>query len=213
MIHNRGFTEHNEASGIVFDGYRYGVMEWTWKVNRFEGAVDRSAIPSMPYIDLSVNEDLKNRLVERGKKALDLQTIRYMTYKPEVPDQNGKGPTPAQRAGNGFSWKLGEPATVCTCQVADQSDASLERAAARHHRSSPISVEAYRMDGQTAPGLQEAQERGILRATRRMDKHRRCGQPKKMAVHTEQRRDPYGTRTRNPGAAMRRSPKGCAGIE
>lgn len=67
---------------VVFDGYRYGTLESTLRVYPFDGTVPRNSIPELPYVDLSRNPEIRARLIDRGKKALDLQTIRYMTYKP-----------------------------------------------------------------------------------------------------------------------------------
>ncbi|KAK3385653.1 hypothetical protein B0H63DRAFT_473361 [Podospora didyma] len=79
---------------IHFDGYRYGTTEWEYRAYAFDGAVHISAIPGLPFIDLSQNHELRLRLLERGRRALELQSINYMTYKPNVPadDASMKNP-------------------------------------------------------------------------------------------------------------------------
>ncbi|KAK1757003.1 P-loop containing nucleoside triphosphate hydrolase protein [Echria macrotheca] len=72
-----------QSETIVFDGFRYSTTQWTDDVARFEGAVSRNAIPGLAYpglayLNLDKNPDLRARLIERGRKALDMQTIRYM---------------------------------------------------------------------------------------------------------------------------------------
>jgi len=78
---------------VQFDGYRYGTYTTTASIYAFEGAVDLSAIPVVPFLDLTKDRDLRTRLLERGKKALDMQTIRYMTYRPKPSDEDNAGQT------------------------------------------------------------------------------------------------------------------------
>jgi hypothetical protein len=63
---------------VIFNGFRYGTIQYIDKLWYFEGAVPRNAIPGLPFLDLSKNPDLRTRLLERGRRALDMQTIRYM---------------------------------------------------------------------------------------------------------------------------------------
>jgi len=76
---------HVRTESIIFDGFRYGTTEWLDKAGRFEGAILRHAIPGMHYANITKNPDLRARLLERGRKALDMQTIRYM----KTPDNVG----------------------------------------------------------------------------------------------------------------------------
>lgn len=78
------------CESVVFDGYRYGTLEFTFRVYAFDGIVDVGSIPDMPFVDLGRNPELRSRLIERGKKALDMQTIQYMTYKPKNSGEDGR---------------------------------------------------------------------------------------------------------------------------
>ncbi|KAK0739498.1 hypothetical protein B0T21DRAFT_382515 [Apiosordaria backusii] len=68
---------------IMFNGYCFRRYLWNFKILKFDGEVGRLQIPLLPYIDLEHKRDLRERLIERGKKALDFQSPRYMEYDPE----------------------------------------------------------------------------------------------------------------------------------
>ena len=82
------------CQAVLFDGWRYGTTESTFRVHAFEGAVPISAIPGISFVNLSQDEELRARLLERGRKALELQTIQYMTFKPNASagEANTKSP-------------------------------------------------------------------------------------------------------------------------
>ncbi|KAK0725863.1 P-loop containing nucleoside triphosphate hydrolase protein [Lasiosphaeris hirsuta] len=69
---------------ILFDGFRYGTHTGVTRIYAFDGAVHTFSIPDLPYIDLNRDDKLRARLLERGKKALEMQAIRYMVEKPET---------------------------------------------------------------------------------------------------------------------------------
>lgn len=69
---------------IIFDGFRYGTYSSYSRIYPFEGAVPIVAIPDIPYIDLSRDTAMRARLIERGKKALEMQSIRYMVDRPPI---------------------------------------------------------------------------------------------------------------------------------
>jgi len=63
---------------IIFDGFRYGTALLVDRIFAFEGAVAYADIPDFSYTDLSRRDDLCARLLERGRHALDMQTIAYV---------------------------------------------------------------------------------------------------------------------------------------
>jgi len=69
---------------VVFDGFRYGTYSLNSSVYSFEGAVPVVAIPDCPFIDINRDTAMRARLIERGKKALEMQSIRYMVDKPPI---------------------------------------------------------------------------------------------------------------------------------
>ncbi|KAK0664030.1 hypothetical protein QBC41DRAFT_284069 [Cercophora samala] len=69
---------------IMFSGYCFRRYLWNFNIFKFDGKIKRLEIPFMPYIDLECNRALRDRLIERGKKALDFQVPRYMEYDPEA---------------------------------------------------------------------------------------------------------------------------------
>jgi hypothetical protein len=66
------------SEALMFDGFRYGTVGLLDRVYAFDGAVAYANIPDFPYVDLSRRPDLRARLLERGRRALDMQTIAYM---------------------------------------------------------------------------------------------------------------------------------------
>ncbi|KAK5657169.1 hypothetical protein OQA88_3226 [Cercophora sp. LCS_1] len=74
---------------IIFDGFRYGTAEYLDEAWRFEGAVPRHSIPGLRYLSLAKNPDLRALLIERGRMALEMQTIRYM----KTPDEQANNRT------------------------------------------------------------------------------------------------------------------------
>ncbi|KAK4679911.1 hypothetical protein QC764_208360 [Podospora pseudoanserina] len=69
---------------IMFSGYSFRRYFWNVGIERFDGEIDRLQIPIIPYIDLACNRGLCDRLIQRGRKALDFQVPRYMEYDPEA---------------------------------------------------------------------------------------------------------------------------------
>ncbi|KAK4178767.1 hypothetical protein QBC36DRAFT_324109 [Triangularia setosa] len=69
---------------VMFNGYCFRRYLWNFKILKFEGEVGWLQIPLLPYIDLECNRELRERLIDRGKKALDFQSPRYMEYEPEA---------------------------------------------------------------------------------------------------------------------------------
>ncbi|KAK4196233.1 hypothetical protein QBC40DRAFT_287728 [Triangularia verruculosa] len=69
---------------VMFNGYCFRRYLWNFVIHRFEGEVGWLQIPTLPYIDLECNRELRGRLIERGRKALDFQSPRYMEYDPEA---------------------------------------------------------------------------------------------------------------------------------
>jgi hypothetical protein len=77
------------AERVVFDGLRYGTMEIEFRVHEFEGMRELGSIPDLPYINPRKNPDLWTRLVKRGRKALDMQTVRFLSFRPERSGTDG----------------------------------------------------------------------------------------------------------------------------
>ncbi|KAK3322969.1 hypothetical protein B0H66DRAFT_473807 [Apodospora peruviana] len=56
------------TESIIFDGFRYGTVEYLDRCPRFEGAVPRHEIPGLRYMNLTKNPDLRDRLYEQVRR-------------------------------------------------------------------------------------------------------------------------------------------------
>lgn len=76
-------TVENEI--VMFGGYCFITRYIDNIIPRFPGKMELSKLlpGGQPYLDLQQdNGKLREQLIERGRKALDFQTARYMLYKP-----------------------------------------------------------------------------------------------------------------------------------
>lgn len=107
------------AKAIVFDGCRYGTLTWILRIYSFDGERDHDSIPGLSYIDLARNSELRERLIERGKRAVELQTIKYLTYKPSHgTDTDDKNPWLREQASSiGFSPSTSYLFSIGTCAL------------------------------------------------------------------------------------------------
>ncbi|KAK3989084.1 P-loop containing nucleoside triphosphate hydrolase protein [Cladorrhinum sp. PSN332] len=78
------------ATYVMFDGYQFGTRETEFYHSDFPDLMPISAIHNIEHVNLSHNLELRARLLERGKKMLDLQTIRFMNF---TPDKSARGKT------------------------------------------------------------------------------------------------------------------------
>lgn len=87
-------TIENEA--VMFGGFCFVIRFIENTIPRFTGKMELAKLlpGGQPYLDLHQdNGKLREQLIERGRKALDFQTARYMLYKPG-PDDNGQSLNP-----------------------------------------------------------------------------------------------------------------------
>jgi hypothetical protein len=68
------------AEKVQFDGHQFGTVDWTYRIYDFDGAVPVSKVPGLLLIDPAKDENVRTRLISRAMKALDMQSVRYMTY-------------------------------------------------------------------------------------------------------------------------------------
>lgn len=72
------------TESVAFDGYHFGTVADDFIVYFFVGEVDFTDIPGLTYFDVEEDKELRTRLMERGRRALEMQTVQYMALKPST---------------------------------------------------------------------------------------------------------------------------------
>ena len=65
---------------LVFDGLQYGTVTFEREIGRFSGKKDITELDIFPYSYVAEPEDLRNEMMQRGKKVLHFQSHHYMEH-------------------------------------------------------------------------------------------------------------------------------------
>lgn len=66
---------------IEFDGYQYGFRYRTFQIPKFTGKKLITDLPIYPYTARENSDAFRERLVERGRRVLDFQSVHHMEYR------------------------------------------------------------------------------------------------------------------------------------